>query len=231
MRLMTLLLAFFLVSTVKADTLRIGVIDSGLSVTDPRLNGHLCPTGHKDFTGEGLTDTNGHGTAMVGLIEEYAGTGDYCIVLYKYYRESDPGSVNLEHEVEALEQASKDKVSIINISGGGPIFEEKEYLAIRGNPQILFVVAAGNEGQNIDFPGNEFYPASYNLPNEIIVGNVDKNNKRVSTSNYGERVVVVEMGDHVRSTYIAGYSTVTGTSASTAIHTGKFIRTILDATR
>lgn len=225
------ILALLMTSTAIAQTLRVAVIDSGLNIEDTRLKDHLCSTGHKDFTGFGLKDTNGHGTAMVGLIEKYAGTGDYCLLIYKYYSSTSPGSVNLKNEVDALQEVYRENVKIVNLSGGGPEFNEKEYLAIRTNPETTFVVAAGNEGKDLDIPGNEFFPASYYQPNELVIGNVDQNNQRVSSSNYGKKVTAVEIGENVRTTSINGYAAVTGTSASTAIFTGKLIRKILDANK
>jgi len=226
---LTILLTLFLVSQSYAGTLRIGVVDSGLDLTDSRLNGHLCATGHKDFTGEGLKDINGHGTEMTGLIEKYAGKGDYCLVIYKYYSDSDPGIVNSKHEAEALDVAVKDGIKIINLSSSGPDFEEKEYLIIRENPDVTFVVAAGNDYKNLDIPGEVAYPASYRLKNETVVGNVDGESNRVPSSNYSKKITVVEMGKDVYTTFINGYGYITGTSASCAVHTGKMIKEMLNA--
>jgi thermitase len=231
MKCLILILAL-LTSLANAGTLRVAVVDSGLNIEDSRFSKHICSTGHKNFTNSplGLTDSNGHGTAIVSLIEQYAGDGDYCLVIYKYYQSSDPGPVNFKHEIEAFEEATKNKSKIINFSGGGPEFNEKEYLVVRENPTVLFVVAAGNENKDLDIPGNEFYPASYNLKNEITVGNVDKNNKRAISSNYGKKVITVEIGENVDVAFPESYGNASGTSVSTAIHTGKLIRIILNAT-
>jgi hypothetical protein len=235
-------------SLAHAETLRIGVVDSGLDISDSRFRNHICATGHKDFSGEGLEDTNGHGTEMVGLIEQYAGDGDYCLVIYKYYSEKNPPKVNMEHEVDALIEAAKDGVKIVNLSSSGPKFIEKEYLAIRNNPKTTFVVAAGNDRLNLDIPGDEIYPGSYFLKNEVVVGNVTNMRKetldsikekglqyddefRVPSSNYSKKIKVVEIGDNVRVDTVSGSGSVTGTSASCAIHTGKMIKEILNATK
>lgn len=222
------LITLFLTFQTQAQTFRIGLIDSGLNLLDTRLTAHICPRGHHDFTGEGLSDTNGHGTAMAGLIEQYAGKADYCLVIYKYYSVVSSGPVNLKHEVEALIQAGEDKVQIVNISSSGPDFSEDEYLAMKNNTAATFVVAAGNEGRDIDIQGNESYPACYYLENEIVVENVDESNQRASSSNYGKKIKTVEMGINVPVLAIgSGYSLMTGTSVSTAIHTGKLVRKVL----
>jgi hypothetical protein len=227
---LTFPLLILLTSLAQAATLKVGVVDSGLNLEDSRFKSHLCRTGHRDFTGEGISDTQGHGTAMVGLITRFATDGDYCLVIYKYYSDKVPGYMNVDHEVEALRQAAKDGIKIVNLSGGGPVFNEKEYLVIRDNPEITFVVAAGNEGQNLDVPGNEYYPAMYYQKNEVVVENIDESGHRTESSNYGSKITVSEVGVNVYTTLIHGYGYITGTSASTAVHTGKLIRTILNGT-
>jgi hypothetical protein len=78
----------------------VAVVDTGL---DPELmnDSSICPDGHKDFTGQGLQDINGHGTHISYLIDQYAKNfillkdGDssklksiksnYCQIILKYY--------------------------------------------------------------------------------------------------------------------------------------------------
>jgi hypothetical protein len=221
-------LLILLTSLAQAKTLHVSVVDTGLDLSDSRLNGHLCSSGHIDFTGEGITDTVGHGTSIVGLIERFAGNGDYCLVIYKYYSPSVSGSLNLTREIKALEEATKNNAPIVNLSSSGPIFDEKEYLTIKDNPLTLFMVAAGNDGKDLDIPGNESYPGSYGLNNVFIIGNVDSKYVRASTSNYGKKVSAVEIGEKVSVLVPKGYDIISGTSISTAIFTGKLIRKALD---
>ena len=46
-------------------------------------------------------------------------------------------------------------------------------------PDTLYVVAAGNEGANVDDPGNAVYPCSNDAPNIICVGMTDGDDKPV----------------------------------------------------
>lgn len=210
--------------------LKIAVVDSGLDITDTRLSEQLCPTGHKDFTGYGLVDSVGHGTFVTGLIEKYAGSGNYCLVIYKYYSPLVEPKTNLENEILAFKEAIKNGVNVINFSSGGPHFDKEEYTVIRNNPNVLFVVAAGNDGQNIDFEENSYYPASYFLKNEFVIGNITLDNQRAPTSNWSSRITEVEVGEDVCSTAPDHkIDCGSGTSYSTAIRTGKIIRSILNA--
>jgi subtilisin family serine protease len=225
-----LILALFLVPSTSAEQLKIAIVDTGLDINDPRFAGHICPSGHKDFTETSLEDTLGHGTFVAGLIKKNAGNSNYCLLIYKYYVDSAPGSVNVRRELAALREAISNGADIVNFSGGGPIFNEEESLLIKYHPEVTFVVAAGNEGKSLDISGNEYYPASYFYPNEIVVGSVNSKGKRSSFSNYGKNVEVKELGEGVVS-YVPNNRIATweGTSFSTAIHTGKLIRKMLHA--
>jgi subtilisin family serine protease len=238
MKFFTLLL-LLLATTASSDpkVLKVAVVDTGLDINDPRVSSHICPSGSKDFTGEGLKDSNTHGTHVAGLIIKYAGNTNYCLLIYKYYRPIDPGKVSQRHELDALIQAVNDGADIVNLSGGGPNFNEEERLLILNHPQVTFVVAAGNDGLNLDISGNEYYPANYDLPNIIPVMNITSYGIRLSSSNYGKHVLAKEIGYTVLSLAppfvckgdlnCTDYKT--GTSMSTAIHTGKLIKERLNA--
>jgi subtilisin family serine protease len=79
---------------------------------------------------------------------------------------------------------------------------------------ILFVVAAGNNGRNIDL--EPLYPASYGVPNEVVVGGTDNRDARYINTNYG--INTVHLGApavQVQSTYRVTYAYLTGTSMAT----------------
>lgn len=210
--------------------LKVAVVDTGLDLTDSRLSKHLCKNGHKDFTGTGLEDTITHGTHIVGLIERYAEEGNYCLLIYKTYSVTNNGNVNMQNEISALKEAIKNGAKIINLSSGGPGYSEEEKLVIYNNPNVKFVVAAGNDSHSLDVEGNEYYPASLFLNNEYVVANCYDTGSLVPSSNYGSKVKYCEDGYSRMSTLPDnqdGY--MTGTSQSTAVYTGKLIRKMLNA--
>src|SRR5690606_33939768 len=57
----------------------------------------------------------------------------------------------------------------------------------RANPDILFVVASGNEGR--DLGTRPLYPAVYELPNILVVGAVDASGRMWERSNTGRGIV------------------------------------------
>jgi len=213
-----------LIASSSCPQIRIGLVDTGLNLNDPRLKPHLCPTGHKNFVEhETLNDVNGHGTFVAGLIEQNAGKANYCLLIYKYYQADVPGIVNEQRELEAFQEAIDNGASVINFSAGGPNFNEKESVLIKNNPRVTFVVASGNEHSNLDIPGNEFYPASLFLDNEKVVESIDENGKISKFSNYSIKAYK-ELGENVLS-YLpyGGYTNNSGTSFATAIFTGKLV--------
>jgi subtilisin family serine protease len=212
--------------------LKVAVIDSGLDLNDIRFKDHLCKTGHKNFVeNESISDILGHGSHVTGLIQEYAKDSNYCLMIYKYYNQTDPGIVTMKHEKMALQEAVDNGADIVNLSGGGPVFDEQEYLIIKDNSNVLFVVSAGNDHEDLDNPDNEFYPASYliknGLKNIVPVKNVDSEGKLELHSNYAKEITAQEIGINVLS-YLPNMKMgrLTGTSMSCAIHTGKIIDTL-----
>jgi subtilisin family serine protease len=101
----------------------------------------------------------------------------------------------------------------LNNAGGSP--EERKALAgqifdveatalrdaMASAPEILFVAAAGNSSEDVEFI--EDAPASFDLPNLLSVGAVDRAGDEAAFTSYGERVEVYANGYEVRS-YVPG---------------------------
>jgi len=212
---MLLFILFALNLSVAAEPIRVAVVDSGLNINDPRFKFHLCSSGHYDATGEGLTDSVGHGTSVVSLIIQYARDANYCLQIVKAFSsESEVVSYT-----NALRKATN--VSIVNISMSGRSYLPKEDGVIKYHPEITYVVAAGNDG--VDLDNWKRYPASLNRPNMLVVGSVNSRFKLSIFSNYGTIVESYEMGENVPVALPWGNGTLSGTSMSTAIKTGKLI--------
>jgi subtilisin family serine protease len=223
---------------VNARTLTVAVLDTGV---DRASSDKLCRFGHRSFVKQQppLTDYNGHGTHIAGIIRREAGDGNYCIVDVKYYSAAHSGMQNIRSLLSALRYAINIKVDFINISGGGPEFVKEEYLLIEKalDQGIKVVVAAGNEGYNLNYSCN-YFPACYD-PRIVVVGNLRQASVRIPyigswsterfernpSSNYGNAVSRWEVGTDVQSTLPHGYmGTMSGTSQATAVATGKLVR-------
>lgn len=85
------------------------------------------------------------------------------------------------------------------------------YNALKSAPDILFVCAAGNSDSNAGF--DETMPASFELPNLLVVGAVDQAGDETSFTSYGKTVLVDADGFHVASTVPGGaHIKMSGTS-------------------
>lgn len=219
--------------------LKVAVVDTGLDRNDPRFSKVLCKMGHRNFvTGSTNTyDSHGHGTHIAGLIKQNAGEGGYCLVILKYFDENADSQTNFQNSIAAFRWAAQIGVDIVNFSAGGPTANPLERQAIASSVKTVFVVAAGNEAKDMTLPENRYYPASYELPNLFVVGNVNQAGTRSPSSNYGDPRIIWEVGEKVRSTMPCVNSQgglhydcegdMTGTSQATAVHTGKLIKKVL----
>lgn len=198
-----------------SDPIRIAIVDTGLDLTDPRFKDVLCSHWHLDLTGTGIKDKHGHGTHVAGLIKEYAGIGNYCFIIVKYYDEKDLVN-STTNQIEALKYLSRINVDFINLSTTGTQEDFIEFTIIRDMRAIL-ITAAGNDGVNLR--KHPHYPCNYDLPNVICVGNTNSAN-----SDFGLHKLVWEYGTDIDSTLPKGHGKLSGTSMSTAIRCGKMIK-------
>jgi len=201
--------------------LKVAVVDTGLDLNDPRFKNVLCDKDHYDVTQTSIVDHNGHGTHVAGLIKKYAKDSDYCLMIIKYYRDEDSAKVSSFNSYYAFTYAVSKGADIVNFSSGGKTFSADEYNSIMKGLNTIFIVAAGNDHKNLD--ETPYYPACYKLPNIYVVGNA-VNGVPFSSSNYGSAIDFWENGQDVLSTMPGGKEgRMSGTSMSTAIHTGKLI--------
>ncbi len=227
----------------------VAVVDTGIDIKHPALKdqlwtnpGEIPDNGidddHNGFiddvhgwnfvkNNDDLTDTQGHGTHIAGLIAarspQFSGVApDAKLMILKYYDPALTSVQNLKNEIAAFQYAIKMKSNIINFSGGGPggNSEEERILRLAERNQILVVAAAGNDGVDTDrFP---YYPANYPLNNIISVTATDSMRQMTSFSNYGLHTThIAAPGENIRSTAVGGgYIELSGTSQATAIVSG-----------
>ena len=247
MNMRSLLLLALISSISFAKTIRVAVVDTGLDIKNS--DAPLCKTGHRDFTGTGLMDRQGHGTHISDVIDQYAkgvvrtkdvyapygfkarnGGMHYCQIIIKYYNdETSTGRQNVLRSTKALAYAASLNVDFINYSSGGGevVLGERAAILRALRKNITIVAAAGNDGRNLDIQGNTYYPAMYSRQ-VISVGNRTSMGFVNSTSNYGKAVVAWEVGTAILAKLPNGqFGYLSGTSQAAAVHTGKLINQIL----
>lgn len=131
------------------------------------------------------------------------------------------GTTSTDIAIKSIQYAMNMGVNIISASWGAvDEFEEDIALfhAIK-NSGILFVAAAGNEGENNDIVN--IIPACYSyLDNVISVASIDCNGYLSEFSNYGSSVNLVAPGNMIASTVVGAYAYMSGTSMAAPMVTG-----------
>jgi subtilisin family serine protease len=205
----------------------VAVVDTGVDAHHPDLTGQVF--GGHDFIGAGdddPTDEEGHGTHVAGTIAAARGNGegvagvapDSMVVPLRALAD---GSTDVE-TAAAFEWAGDHGIRVVNASFAGADPSQAEIDAITRHDKTLFVVAAGNEGDDIDVddPANAgdepAFPCGYTLDNVLCVGASDPDDGLADFSNTGATSVdVFAPGVDIISTEQRSYFVSDGTSMAT----------------
>lgn len=232
-------LIYFAFNIVKADTIKVAVIDSGLNKEVPRRTVKLCDTGHTDFTKDNdpFKDNSNHGTSISGIINAWAYNTDYCQVILKY---TTGGNAHAVDVVKALNKAIELKVNIIHMSLSGldPSIQERQAIKKALDQGIKVVTALGNLSMNVaEVPA---YPACYDKRIRAVEA-LDKNGQLLISSSFlkvlkhskckltsvyqeeGKLIGIKAMGNKVLR--------ATGTSQAAARYSGKLVKRLDRANR
>lgn len=201
----------------------VAILDTGIAQTHEDLAANLWvgpggTHGYDVINGDNdPEDDNGHGSHVAGIIGAAGnnGTGVSGVAwktsLMAVKMLDSTGTGSTDQELAAYNwvlQKKKEGVNIVAVNasygGGGSTPAAKNAIAALGDRGILFVAAAGNDGENNDT--NPQYPASYSLPNVLSVAATDEDDQLASFSNYGASSVhLAAPGTEVFST-MTGYS-------------------------
>lgn len=161
---------------------RIAIVDSGIASEHPQLRGRVIA--QVDFTGEGPEDYVGHGTIVALLAasgpQEIAATGSNSIGLINVKVADRNGLIIKESLIRAIAWIGSESIKVANLSLGFQGSREEHgdlCTAIAMQPNVLFVVAAGNSGP--DIPS---FPAACEADNVLSVGAVDASGKPTAYS-------------------------------------------------
>jgi hypothetical protein len=207
------------IATGKQQT--VAVIDTGFTPHIDLLNKRI---GGYNFVNPGASvyDNNNHGTIISGLIAAQANNNQGIAgVAYNSkimpLKVSNGDATDLEYLTQAINYLKKQNIKIANISFGANGYTRSFQQAFINNPQILFVVAAGNEGRNNQ--SIPTYPCSLPMENIVCVAASTQNDKLAGWSNYGWKDVdLAAPGENIISTGSTNpYLIADGTSFSSPI--------------
>ena len=213
----------------------VAVIDTGIDKTHLDLIPNVHP-GSKNFIGGpgDLSDTDGHGTRMAGII---AGTGSHQVygvapeakILIARATPTQYGADG-NNFIEALKYISLlpevDVVSISYTLGDHPGFREAIQNCL--NAGKIIVAAIGNQRDDELTEDPDSFPACYNTGNSntginevLAIGAFDRQKKLCSFSNWNRHLSFLSPGDALLTANI-GNSTkvIPGTSIAAACTAG-----------
>jgi thermitase len=170
-------------------------------------------------------DVEGHGTHVAGIVAAprdavgIAGVApDARVMALRVLDATGTGTV--ADVAEAYRYAGALGVRVVNASIGGDAESITQRSAIAAYPDTLFVVAAGNGGDDGAADDNDatpIFPCAFDLANLICVGATDNHDEPAAFSNVGARSVdLFAPGVSIVSTYLGGaYAFMDGTSMAT----------------
>lgn len=208
----------------KGAGVKVAVLDTGIASHHIDLKEAIILS--RDFTGSstGVSDTNGHGTHVAGIIGARQNNGGVIgvapeckLLIGKVLNNSGGGS--LDSVVKGIEWAIENGADIINMSFGSPgvYFPSIRTAIDKALKKNIFVIcAAGNGGMNreqISFPAN-YDPV-------ISVGAINEKWEIAKFSSKGKHLDIVAPGDGITSTYpLNTYMKLSGTSMAAPFVSG-----------
>ncbi len=190
----------------------VAVVDSGVAYRHPDLDGNIWSNPGEtlngvDDDGNGYVDdvrgwdwadgdndpddVNGHGTHVAGTIAAEGDNGkgvagvtwDASVMPLRVLDAA--GSGTAADMVEAIAYAQDKGADVLNASLGGPEYSQALADAISGAPDLLVVVAAGNEGADNEDASTPTYPCNFPSANLVCVAASDNQDNLAEFSNFG----------------------------------------------
>ncbi len=220
---------------------KVAILDTGIDTDHPDLTGNVYKSsdkpnngkdddkngyvddtyGYNTIKGKGSgQDDDGHGTHVSGIVAGHGnndvGVSGTCwsskLLAVKFMNSKGKGSTS--DAIAGIDYAVKQGFKIINCSFGSSSKSSSLHDAVdyAQDHNTLLVVAAGNDGENID--KHPLYPASYTDSNILAVAASTSDDTLADFSNFGSTGVdVAAPGDSIYSTYLdGGYRILSGTS-------------------
>ena len=175
-----------------------------------------------------IASNAGHGTMVSGCASGVADNGigiagvGYRIKILPVKCGADDGDPNIWRSTDGVLYAARTGADIINCSFGNYFysgFAQSVYNTAYNVYGALTVASAGNDGLDMDLPGNAHYPSNYN--NVICVAGTNSDDSKAGDSNYGSAVDISAPYSNIYTTAMnSGYTSTGGTSFSSPITAG-----------
>jgi subtilisin family serine protease len=188
-----------------AKQVRVAVLDTGIDQSHPDLAGAVANYDHGNATAE---DIVGHGTHVAGIIAArtnnaigMAGIADPELHIWKIFPDEPAADgqyyVDETMYLRALNAVRTTGIRVVNLSIGGPRFDQTEALLFRllNDDGISVVAAMGNafeDGNPKEYPGGH--------DGSIAIGAINEANRRAHFSSTGDHIALSAPGMNILST-------------------------------
>ncbi len=179
----------------------VAVVDTGVDRGNADLAPNLLPGRNLYAGNDDTSDGAGHGTVIASVIGAPAGNGGYVgiapearLLPVKVLGGSSGQDWSDAAVVRGVEYSLARGAKVINLSLGGlntPIAGIARALADAQRAGALVVIAAGNDGVDLDDPRYTESPDGFGLTNTLTVANFTTRNTLAADSNYGARHVQI----------------------------------------
>jgi hypothetical protein len=229
----------------EGQNITVGLVDQSVYANHPDLSGQVEPA--LDFLhGEGCAagDPTGfadHGTHVAGILAAKRDNGGIAGVaplahVLPLRAVDNCGIASLDAIIDAFTYAGREHIPIVNASlatvelGANPGLNRTFADIFTSYPETLYVVAAGNEGANLDanqganaaYPCSTKGPGTTDIANLLCVGMTDVRDDAACWGNVGASVDLFAPGVSIYSTVrgINPYQYLTGTSQAVPMVAG-----------
>ena len=195
--------------TTGSDAVRVAIVDSGINADEPDLAPNVRMDLGWDFVSNDAdaSDNAGHGTHVAGIVAARGNNGiGVSGVAWRAslipVRVLDNMNIGTCSQIaDGMAYAVQQGARVVNLSIGSPTPCQPERDVIDAAPNVLFVVAAMNDSEDVDqLPS---FPCDYPSPNLICVAATDEHDQLADFSNYGAQSVdLAAPGDNILSTYV-----------------------------
>jgi hypothetical protein len=198
---------------------RVAILDTGIDGSHPDLDGNVVSGTSILDESDGLSDPNGHGTAMAGIVAAktnngtgVAGIGYAGVKVMPVVVLGADGTGQDSDIIEGVVYAADHGADVILMSFSNPGYSEllQEAIDYAWDEGAVLIAATGNDGSSsVTFPAGD--------GGVIGVSNTDQSDALNSSSNYGQEVFLGAPGTSIATTSPGGgFESITGTSASAA---------------
>ena len=203
---------------------------NGVDGSDDDQNGFVDDKRGWDFFADQaepeITPEDLHGTHVAGIVAADSSKGQawgvapHAQLIPANFMNSE-GQGTLSAAIQAIHYVAARGARVINASWGGSMCSQtlKDTVAELDRQGILFIVASGNDGANLDITPE--FPAAFQFENQITVAASMASDRLADYSNTSFTAVhLAAPGDQIFSTIPSGGGSLSGTSMATPFVTG-----------